>query len=121
MWARVVEIMLAFWLTLSPFIFHYPNDDSFLWMQDLVCAGCIVFFVILSFWPQISKIHICTLGVGIWLWSYGYETFPEMPQAWHQNSVTIGLLLSMLAIVPNHSEKLTDSWQEFEQKKMKKT
>ena len=41
MWARAVEIALACWLALSPFIFGHPDEAAFLWYNDFACALAI--------------------------------------------------------------------------------
>ena len=113
MWARVVEFMLACWLALSPFILHYPASETFRWANDFICAFLVALFALLSFWPPLRKIHLLTLGIALWLWGLGYSSFPDMTPPAHENSVIIGLILLMIAIVPNHSHLPTPSWQEF--------
>ena len=117
MWARVVEVMIAIWLALSPFIFHHPAKETFLWMNDFICACLVALFALFSFWHPLRKIHLVTLAVAFWLWTQGYGNFPERASAAAQNSVVIGLLLLMLAIVPSYSEKSSFSWQKFIEKK----
>ncbi|MES2345321.1 MAG: hypothetical protein V4494_05235 [Chlamydiota bacterium] len=117
MWARVVEFMLAVWLALSPFILRYPAQETFLWANDFICAFLIALFALVSFWPPCRKIHLLTLGVALWLLGIGYSTFPALALPPQENSVVIGLLLLMLALVPSHSHHLSPSWEEFEKKK----
>ena len=113
MWARVVEFMLACWIAISPFIFRYPGNDTFLWANDFICASLVALFALLSFWHPLRNIHLLTLGVALWMWGMGYRSFPEMTYPEHENSAIIGLLLLMLAIVPSHSHHPSPSWQEF--------
>ncbi len=113
MWARVVEVMISIWLALSPFIFHHPSEETFLWTNDFVCASLIALFALLSFWRPLQKIHLATLVVAFWLWSLGYSNFPEKASIASQNSVVICLLLLMLAIIPSHSEEPSSSWKKF--------
>ncbi len=117
MWARVVEFMLACWLALSPFIFRYRSEDTFLWVNDFICASLVALFALLSFWHPLRKIHLMTLGVALWLWGQGYTSFPEIAPPAQANSVAIGLILLMLAIVPSHSHHSPLSWKEFINKK----
>jgi hypothetical protein len=60
--------------------------------------------------------HLITLAVALWLWGIGYNAFPEVAEPLHENSVIVGLLLLMLAIVPSHSHRLSHSWEEFNRK-----
>jgi hypothetical protein len=117
MWARVVECMLAIWLALSPFIFHYPAQETFLWANDFICAFLIMLFALLPFWHPLRKIHLLILGVAFWLIAVGYRDFPEFSQPPQENGTVIGLLLLMLAIVPSHSHHLPHHWQKFIEKK----
>jgi hypothetical protein len=113
MWARVVEFMIAVWLALSPFIFRYSSGETFLWVNDWVCAFFVASFALLSFCHPLRKMHLFTLIVALWLWGLGYTTFPEKASVSLQNSVVVGLLLLMLAIVPSHSDQLSFSWNKF--------
>ena len=117
MWARIVEVMIAIWLALSPFIFHHPAEERVLWMNDFICACFVALFALLSFWHPLRKIHLITLVLAFWLWGLGYGDFPEKASAAAQNSVVIGLLLFMLAIVPSHSQRPSFPWQKFIEKK----
>jgi hypothetical protein len=119
MWARVVEFMLACWLALSPFILRYPAEDTFLWANDFICASLVALFALLSFWHPLRKIHLMTLGVALWLWGLGYTSLPGITPPPQENSVVIGLMLLMLAIIPSHSHHTTLSWQEFIDNKKK--
>ncbi len=114
MWARVMEFMLACWLVISPFIFHYSAEDRFIWISDSVCACFVALFALLSFWDPLRKIHLLTLGVALWLISVGYHTFPALASIPEENSMAVGILLLMLAIVPCHAHLLSRSWQKFE-------
>ncbi len=117
MWARIVEVMIAVWLALSPFIFHYPSEETFLWTNDFVCACLVALFALFSFWHPLRKIHLVTIAIAFWLWGLGYRDFPEKTAVSLQNSVVIGLLLLILAIVPSHSSQLSHPWQKFTKKK----
>ncbi|MDP1608003.1 MAG: hypothetical protein Q8L98_01670 [Chlamydiales bacterium] len=117
MWARVIEFMLAIWLALSPFILRYPSHETFFWINDLVCACLVALFALVSFWYPLRKIHLLTIGIALWLWSLGYSNFPEQTSPPLENSVVIGLLLLILAIVPSHASLPSHSWQEFMKRK----
>ena len=119
MWARVVEVMLAIWLLISPFIFRHPTHETFLWVNDFICGSLVAVFALFSFWHPLRKIHLMTLGVALWLWGLGYTSFPEMTPPSQENSVVIGLILLMLAIIPSHSHHTTLSWKEFINRKEK--
>ncbi len=117
MWARVVEFMLACWLSISPFIFRHPFEETFLWANDLTCAVLIALFALLSFVKGLEKIHLLTLGVALWLWGLGYTTFPDPAPIALENDLTVGLLLLMIALVPSQSSLPPRSWRKFYNKK----
>lgn len=116
MWARVVEFIVAIWLALSPSIFSYPPEETFLQTNDYICAFLIALFALLSFWHPLRKIHLLTLVVDLWLWGLSYIGFPAEALPLQENAAIIGLVLLMLGIVPSHSHKLSRSWHEFLQK-----
>jgi len=118
MWARVVELMLAIWLALSPFILRFSHDETFLWTNNFVCAFLVTLFAFLSFWHPLRKIHLLTVGIAFWLWGLGYSSFPKIASPSLENSVVIGILLFMLAIIPTHSDQLSHPWQEFMKNKL---
>ena len=117
MWARIIEIMLGLWLALSPFVLPIPPGESFFKINNSICAILVILFACLSFRKKISKTHLLTIAVSLWLWGLGYSTFPEKTSVQLENSVIVGLLLLMLAIVPSHAEQLSPSWQKFIKKK----
>lgn len=119
MWARIVEFMLACWLMISPFIFRYSSEDTLFWANDLICATLIASFSLFSFWKPLRKLHLFTLAVAFWLWGRGYINFPLPPSIVQENSVVLGLLFFMLALVPTRSEELSPSWKEFERQRRK--
>lgn len=118
MWARVIEFMLAIWLAISPFIFQYPLDETIFLVYGSISAFFVALFALTSFLHPLRKIHLLTLGVGLWLWGLSYHNFPETSVPFLENFAVIGVLLLMLAIVPSHSERLSCSWQKFVEKKL---
>jgi hypothetical protein len=107
MWARVVEIMLGFWLLASPFIFSSANLTIY-----LVFGFAIILFGFLSFWPRTSAAHFLTLIASLGLIILGYVAgHPATPSA--QNQLIVGILLGMFAIIPNRTNEMPDAWHEF--------
>ncbi len=113
MFARVIEFMLACWLAISRFIFHYTPEESFLWKNDLVCATLIALFALLSFAEKLNKMHLCTLAVGLWLMGMSYSNFPMEATPPLENYFALGMLLLMLAIIPSHSHLSPRTWRNF--------
>lgn len=120
MWARVIEVMLGFWLMISPFLFgHYPMDRV-LWMNDLICGSAIVLLAFLSFW-FFSRLrffryaHVLILGVALWLigFAYFYGGHPASPG--YQNDIFLGLILLLPAIIPNDASQPPPSWRRYYQ------
>jgi hypothetical protein len=115
MWGRVTEVMLGLWLTLSPFIFrHYPTNQP-LWRNDLVCGAVVVLLALLSFWPRLRYAHLLNLAVAGWLIGFGYVYggYPASPGA--QNNIFVGLILLLLAIIPNQASQPPLSWRRYYQ------
>jgi peptidoglycan/LPS O-acetylase OafA/YrhL len=112
MWARVVEIMLGFWLLASPFIFRFGGTHDGNLTNDLLCGLLIVIFGFLSFWNRTAPAHFLILLVAGWLIIFGYLAgHPAPPSA--QNQIIVGLLLVMFAIIPNNADEMPEAWQKF--------
>lgn len=114
MWARVVEVLLACWLAMSPFIFGHPPGARALWVTDLAGAALTAAAALLSFHPRLRRAHLAGLAVGAWLAASGWAAVdPESPSPARQNHVCAGLILMMLAVVPSGADRPPDAWLEF--------
>jgi len=112
MWARVIEIMLGFWLLASPFIFRFAETEKGNLANDLLCGLAVIVFGFLSFWNRASRAHFSTLLVAVWLMVLGYLAgHPAPPSA--QNQIIVGLLLGMFAIIPNKTNEMPEAWRKF--------
>lgn len=111
MWARVVEFMLACWLALSPFIFHYPDEPLFIWINDFACSFLLAFFALACYAKSLRKMHLFNLGIALWLFIAGY--FFDMPKAASQNYIAFGLLLLMISVIPSEAERPPQPWRDF--------
>src|SRR5688572_25022582 len=111
MWPRVVECMLGCWLLISPFVFRYPGSWSGWWINDCATGLAVIGFALLSYWRPTRHMHLVTLLVALWLVLYGRfgHQHPFPPAA--QNYITIGFLLMMLAIIPNHASQPPEAWR----------
>lgn len=112
MWARTSELMIGFWLILSPFIFRGTESVSELAGLHVAAGSAVVVCSLLSFWPQTAHAHLLTaaLASGLTLYAYiGWER-PGPPAA--QNAITVGLLLMLLAIIPNEASRPPKPWRE---------
>lgn len=120
MFARVVEFMLACWLAISRFIFHYSPEESFLWKNDLVCATLIALFALLSFADKLNKMHLFTLLVALWLMVLSYCNFPMEATPPLENYLALGLLFLILAVLPSNCHLPPRPWRKFYKEKFYK-
>lgn len=104
MWGRVIEMSLAVWLGLSPFIFQVHTDARLLW-TDLCLAALILSLAALSYWFPTRHAHLLSLFVAIGMIAWGRFSTGTPPLPIEQNHIFIGLLLSMIAIIPNHASQ----------------
>ena len=111
MWPRTVEIMLGFWLAVSPFVFSHPLEESFLWWNDLVTAFFIITISLFSFWGRTRRAHLLNLVVAAWLMAFGYFGSPEPPPPSYQNDLVIGILLLMFSIIPGEASLPPRQWR----------
>jgi hypothetical protein len=110
MWPRVVEAMLGLWLMASPFIFRQPAESGgFPWF-DVLCGLAILVLSLASFSEWFGWAHLLTVAVGCSLMGLNY--FSATPQAGPaQNQMVVGLLLAMLAIIPNDASLPPHGWR----------
>lgn len=113
MWARIIEMIGACWLVLSQFIFQYPPQQTYFWINDLICGVLIALCALLSFSKKWERAHLCILLVAFWLVGCGFSTYPELASVAEQNSLLVGLVLMMLAIIPSHSHRSPRAWRKF--------
>jgi hypothetical protein len=109
MWGRVVEIITAVWLALSPFIFRIQNDESLV-LVDTLLALTISILAGLSYWRPTQHAHLAILifAVGLIVWGR-FTVVPPTPI--HQNHIVVGLFLLMIAIIPNDASRPPEAWR----------
>jgi len=72
----------------------------------------LIVFSLASYFRPLAWAHWLLFGVGTWLVAFGrFQEGPPIPPAL-QNSVVVGLLLMMFAIIPNYASQPPPSWQE---------
>lgn len=114
MWARDLEIALACWLALSPFVFRHDPQSWTLFANDFACAAWIVTFALLSYVHRLRKAHLLQLVAAFWLVGWGWaqtRAHGEMPAS--QNHIVVGMLLAMLAIIPSRASLPPERWRRF--------
>lgn len=107
MWPRDLELTLALWLLVSPFVFGHPDDAGW-WATDLVCGAAMVVFALLSRWRPLRRAHLLHLVLVAWLVGYGWSRSPA-PAA--QNELVVGLLLLMVAVIPSEANTPPRGWR----------
>jgi hypothetical protein len=114
MWARVIELMLGVWLLLSPFIFRETAAVGDFRSTDISTGSAVILLSLLSFWKPLRRSHLGTGVLALWLvvWAWFAAARPGPPAA--QNEIVIGLVLLMLAIVPNEASLPPDPWRRLE-------
>jgi hypothetical protein len=111
MWARVVEMSIAAWMILSPYIFRAQQD---LWLVqfDTGVALAIITFSSLAFWPPTRLAYLGNLLVACGLLLIGRFSGESPPPAVHQNHIFIGFLLFLFAVVPNMASDPPPIWRQ---------
>lgn len=112
MWARAVEIALASWLALSPFIFGHPDEAAFLWYNDFACALAITIISSVALWPRAEKVHYLNVAVAAYLVVLGF-TVPAPPPPAYQNYIVLGIVLFVFAVIPTPTTLPPWSWQDY--------
>lgn len=110
MWPRVVEVMLAVWLALSPFIFPDASSNPSQWLLYGL-ATLIATLALLSYWPPARRAHLGILIVAIGMILWGRFAASSPPPAGYQNLIAVGLLLVMFAIIPSDCLRPPPVWR----------
>ena len=110
MWPRVVEMMLGLWLLSSPFIFRHNPDELTYWRNDLTCGFLVMTLSMLSYSPSFRLAHLVTGSVGLWLIGFGFFSARPVPPAL-QNDITVGMVLVMIALIPNEASLPPRGWR----------
>ena len=113
MWARIMEFMLGCFLAISPFIFSYESDDYFFFISSFVGASLLITFSLLSYYPKLSKIHLCNLIVSLFLLAVAI-IMDKSPKT--QNYAVLGLILLMLNIIPSNASHPPKKWEDYYKK-----
>ncbi len=111
MWGRVVEIMTAVWLALSPWVFHASDNQSLVW-ADLGVGLLIAVLAGLSYWRPTRHAHLLILAVAIGLIAWG-RLAGTPPPFEHQNHIVVGLFLLMIALIPNDASNPPTTWRKL--------
>ena len=112
MWGRIIEIMIAVWLALSPFIFRVQDDPVLVW-ADMLIALLVATLSGLSYWHPTRQAHLLILAVAVGLMIWGRLSGSPPPPI-HQNHIVVGLLLLMVALVPNDASQPSRAWRREE-------
>jgi hypothetical protein len=110
MWPRHVEVMLAFWLALSVFVFEVPERETMVWAVDLGAALIVIVSSLACYWRRTPRAHLVTLAVALALAAYGLAQ-PRPVPSWHQNHILVGLLLAMFAVLPSQAATPPRAWR----------
>jgi len=108
MWGRVVEIMTAVWLAVSPFVFRVQSDPTILWADQIIALSICVLSG-LSYWRPTRHAHLLILLIAVGLIAWGRLSGTPPPFI-HQNHIVAGLFLLMIAIIPNHASDPPPVW-----------
>jgi hypothetical protein len=111
MWARVSEMMLGFWLCISPFVFRGTASVDRFVALDLATGAAVVVLSLASFWRRARLAHLATAALALWLGLQAYFTWerPGPPAA--QNEIIVAMLLLILAIIPNDASDPPRPWR----------
>jgi hypothetical protein len=101
-------MMLGLWLAASSFVFRHDPAHGALWYNDLTCALLVVVLSLASFSERLRHSHFATVAVGLWLMGWGYVSGAAPA---FQNDLITGLVLVMLAIIPNEATQPPRSWR----------
>lgn len=110
MWPRVVEVMLAIWLALSPFIFAETASNPSPWiLYGLALA--VSTLALISYWQPTRRAHLGIFAVALGMTLWGRFAASTPPPPGYQNLIAIGLMLLMFAIIPSDCLRPPYAWR----------
>ena len=113
MWSRTIELMLAAWLAISPYVFGHDPESTLLWAVDYGAATIVGALALLSFHRPLHRAHLGTLPVAALLVGLAFLAPEDPPPPAYQNYMGVGMLLLMFAIVPSECEQPPRRWREY--------
>lgn len=112
-WARIVEIGLACWLAMSPFIFRHSTENGLWWLVDWTAAVVLFLAASLSFGAPLRWVRLASLAVAFALIASGFLMHEgELPPPALQNQIAVGILVFMMAFIPNDAGRPGRAWYE---------
>lgn len=96
MLARQLELTLAVWLLVSPFVFGHAGDTLW-WATDLLCGYAVAILSLLPRWSALRRAHLLSLPFACWLVVVGALRAPA-PAA--LNELVVGVALAALVLLP---------------------
>ncbi len=111
MWPRILEVMLGLWLVLGPLIFRLEAGDLTLTINHLIYGAATVVVSLIAI--RARFLRVVTITIGLWLIGYGYVAggYPAAPGC--LNLIVIGVLLSVLGLIPTDCLQPTESWRQY--------
>jgi peptidoglycan/LPS O-acetylase OafA/YrhL len=109
-WARCVEAVLGAWLLSAPLVLDH-GDDALLWGNDVLCGLLILGCALIPCFGRWPRLHLFHLLTGSWLVGVGWMV-SRQPERWvaSQNSVMVGLVLLIFALIPTQATQPPDGW-----------
>lgn len=114
MWARHIEVMLACWLAVTPFVFEGDSASVSTRVVSWTSAAAVMTFSLVSYWPPARRAYLLTALTGLVIggWAYFAASDPASPV--HQNFVVTGLLLMMMGILPCYNNRPPAAWIDYD-------
>ncbi|MEQ8768034.1 MAG: hypothetical protein RL885_29290 [Planctomycetota bacterium] len=113
MWARVVEVLLACWLGVSPFVIPEASRTHPRYAVDYTAALLVAGFSLFACVPRRGVWRMGTFAVGLGIAVAGWCGLGN--EAGAQNLLSVGLLLAMFAVIPTQASELPRSWKSGEE------
>lgn len=103
MWARLIEMIIGFWLVLSSFIFRHQSVSTNAWMLDFIFGTAVIVPALLSFCSPTRRKHLLGPVVALAMIGFGYygSTPPLSPT--EQNYIATGFCVLIFSMIPNQS------------------
>jgi hypothetical protein len=97
-WRDFANIILGFWLLVSPATLGYASGESSMAWSDAICGAVVIVLGILTLWPRFDLARWGICFIGIWL-LFAPLVFWTPHSAVYNNDTLIGALLIAFSVL----------------------
>lgn len=108
MWPRWIELLLAGWLLLAPFVVDAGTGYA---LSHFATGAAVAAAAALALWRRSEAARAVIAIAALWLVAHGYLAAPRPGPLAAQNEIVVGLTLLMFVVIPNEANAPPKPWR----------